>query len=406
MLINQSPPVVQNSRNLILPPLGLSLLAMLVVLIGFRGEDHAIALAIFIALLPGLSAYWVFRRQQALFDSVLQQFDAQQEAEQTRHCSAGAGLGQLCRGVLPIWSGQVELARGHTEESINLLASRFADLSQRIETAIATSQHAATGDVEDASANVLTLLDSSQSDLNAITLSLRNSLDDKNQLLTQIESLSGHANDLKEMAKNVGDLAGQTNLLALNASIEAARAGDYGRGFAVVADEVRTLSTLSADTGKRIADTVDAVNRAIDTTLEVSRRYAEQEIEMITRSDQTIDSVLSRFQATTTGLSESAELLRQESVVIRREVDDVIVALQFQDRINQILSQVSTDLNKLGQHLDSVEKDRASGVTPDALDVSTWLEELAGGYTMQEQYDVHGGTASAPAAGESDITFF
>ncbi len=406
MLINQSPSVVQNSRNLILPPLGLSLLAMLVVLIGFRGEDHAIALAIFIALLPGLSAYWIFRRQQALFNSVLQQFDAQQEAEQNRHCSAGAGLGQLCRGVLPIWSGQVELARGHTEESINLLASRFADLSQRIETAIAASQHAATGDVEDASANVLTLLDSSQSDLNAITLSLRNSLNDKNQLLTQIESLSGHANDLKEMAKNVGDLAGQTNLLALNASIEAARAGDYGRGFAVVADEVRTLSTLSADTGKRIADTVDAVNRAIDTTLEVSRRYAEQEVEMITRSEQTIDSVLSRFQATTTGLSESAELLRQESVVIRREVDDVIVALQFQDRINQILSQVSTDLNKLGQHLDSVEKDRASGVTPDALDVSNWLEELAGGYTMQEQYDVHGGTASAPAAGESDITFF
>ncbi|WP_414691097.1 methyl-accepting chemotaxis protein, partial [Noviherbaspirillum sp.] len=82
-------------------------------------------------------------------------------------------------------------------------------------------------------------------------------------MLDKVRCLEQFVDELKAMADDVKTIAAQTNLLALNAAIEAARAGETGRGFAVVAKEVRNLSTLSGDTGKRIAEKVQVISDAI-----------------------------------------------------------------------------------------------------------------------------------------------
>jgi len=316
-------------------PLLLSLLGLVVNILWIDKKSGFLLFSVFTTALPLIAAYWIYRQMLST------QRDALQQAE-TAHASEShkfkldrlQGLDQLCAGVFPVWSGQVEMARSQTEDSITLLTNCFADLSQRIETAMVESQNTA-GDADANTTNgIVALLTASQTDLNSITLSLRNSLEEKKTLMTQIESLSSLASELKDMANNVGNLASQTNLLALNASIEAARAGELGRGFAVVADEVRTLSTQSAVTGKKIAATVDTVNKAIEATLQISHDYAEYDASMISRSEQTISSVLTRFETTASGLSDSAEVLRQESVLIRNEINEVMVTLQFQDGVS------------------------------------------------------------------------
>lgn len=304
------------------------------------------------------------------------------------------GLDQLCVNVLPVWSGQIEMARAHTEESITALASRFAALAQRIETAVAASY--GTQDMENSS-HILTLLNTSQEELGSISASLNAALKEKESLLIQIDSLSKFAGDLKTMAKNVSDIAGQTNLLALNAAIEAARVGEMGRGFAVVADEVRKLSTLSAETGKKITGTVETVNKAIAATLQASRLYARQDEAMVSNSEQVIKQVLSRFLNTASGLNDSAELLRKENALIRQDISEILVSLQFQDRVSQALGHVRNDLEKLENHLGGEQGSRA-------IDVNLWLEDLTRTYTMPEQHEIHGTAQSA--ATQSDITFF
>ncbi|MDO9141325.1 MAG: methyl-accepting chemotaxis protein, partial [Methylobacter sp.] len=239
------------------------------------------------------------------------------------------GLDSLCQKVLPIWSGQVALARTHTEESIAELAERFDALSKRLDAAVITSQNTVGGD-QDSHGGIVELLQDSQLELGSITKALGASLEEKEKMLRSIEDLSGFTELLSKMALEVSSIASQTNLLALNAAIQAARAGDAGRGFSVVADEVRKLSRSSGDVGKKITQTIDSVNEAIEDTLKLSRKFARQDKDTLGNAEQIIASVLRRFTSAASGLSESEMLLRTENNAINDEISDVFVALQFQ----------------------------------------------------------------------------
>jgi len=318
------------------------------------------------------------------------------------------GLSQLCLDVLPIWSGQVEIARSQSESAINDLTLRFGNLSQRLETAVSASQSSNSTPDNKGSQNVVSLLKNSETDLNSIISSLRSAVKEKESLLHEIHALSRFTDELREMAQEVSSIAHQTNLLAINAAIEAARAGTVGRGFAVVASEVRKLSQRSAETGKKITDTVETVNIAIVKTLQVSSQYAQQDEVMTVRSEQVIGKVLGQFQATTTRLNDSAEVMRRESQLIQNEIFDVLVVLQFQDRISQVLNHVHNDVNKLHQTLELSEQQLANGMMPEPLDAEAWLDALTGTYTMAEQYSMHSGEQSSlqTPASTSEITFF
>lgn len=356
------------------------------------------ALAALVALLAAGSAWWAVRQCTA----------SRLRLEDSVRAQCIDGLDQLCRGVLPVWSGQVEIARSQTESAINDLALRFGNLSQRLEAAVSASQTTSSPAHDGSSQGVVALLKNSETDLHSIISSLRSALKEKESLLHEVHALSRFTEELREMAHNVGSIAHQTNLLAINAAIEAARAGAVGRGFAVVASEVRKLSQLSAETGKKMTATVETVNNAIVKTLQVSSQYARQDEAMTANSEQIIEKVLDQFQSTATGLNDSAEVMRRESQLIQSEISDVLVALQFQDRISQVLSHVRSNLDKLNQTLEASGQQLADGVMPEPLDTEAWLDALTSTYTMAEQHAVHGGerpALQAPAS-STEITFF
>jgi len=314
-------------------------------------------------------------------------------------------LDSLCQKVLPIWASQIAMARVHTEESIADLAERFDALSKRLDASVIVSQNTVEGD-EDSHGGIVELLQDSQRALSTITQALGSSLEEKEKLLSSIEDLSGFTEQLSKMAREVSSIASQTNLLALNAAIQAARAGDAGHGFSVVADEVRKLSRLSGDVGKKITETIESVNEAIDGTLVISRKFAKQDKETLNNAEQIIASVLNHFNLTAAGLSESEALLRTENKAINHEISDVFIYLQFQDRVSQILTLVCDDLNKLQQHLNQSNNDDVSEGLSRSVNVEQWLEELAKTYTMEEQLATHDGAKAEIKTHQNNITFF
>ncbi len=367
----------------------------------------AIGLASGFAVAALIAGYWSHCR---INRRLVKQRDAdarhcQEMLDESRRQFGIAGLDDLCSQVLPVWGGQVEMARSHMEQETIALTQRFADISRRLGESVAQLDSGGQGE------SLITLLHSAQQDLDAIVSGLKHALENKVALLDEITALSAHTEELQRMAKDVGDIANQTNLLALNAAIEAARAGEAGRGFAVVADEVRKLSTLSGDTGKKIGTTVETVNAAIAHSLSISQDYAEQDKTLVNNSSNVIGDVIARFSHAATGLAESSEHLRSESVAIGQEIDNVLVALQFQDRVSQVLDHVNQDFGKLKEKIDTGKLQQREGSEHEPIEAGRWLEELSQTYTMPEQHVIHGGGTleqnnKTTSGGSGEITFF
>ncbi|WP_371321807.1 methyl-accepting chemotaxis protein [Pseudomonas alliivorans] len=303
---------------------------------------------------------------------------------------------------MPIWAKQVESSRQQTETAIIELTSRFTGISERLQETVQASQQAA-GELDGQNADgALKVLAQSDSELSQVIDSLKATQASRDQTLTQVRSLTAYTGELRTMAADVAAIAAQTNLLALNAAIEAARAGEAGRGFAVVADAVRSLSSKSSETGQQMSAKVDIINNAITQLVEAASSGADQDSHSVTESEQSIQHVLQRFQSITGRLAESADLLKQESYGIRDEMTEVLVSLQFQDRVSQILTHVRDNIDSLHTHL------QQSSQSPDeavAINAREWLARMESTYATDEQRLTHRGE-SAAQQNSQEITFF
>ena len=304
---------------------------------------------------------------------------------------------ELCSRILPIWSRQIESARAQTEQSISDLTLRFSELVRRLQSTLSTSRRM--GGDGTSSGVMKDVFKNADSALQSVVESLRRAQRGRGEMLDEVRALTSYTEELKLMAAQVAAIAEQTNLLALNAAIEAARAGETGRGFAVVADEVRKLSTLSSQTGQEMTKKVNTINDAISNAFASAERATADDADALDRSERSISDVLSTFARIVDELGRSAEVMQEEGEGIRGEIEDMLVALQFQDRTSQILVQVCTDVDRLVETFMDLGRN--------SLNAEEWLKNMENGYAMREQRLNHTGQGAGQATADvSDITFF
>ena len=317
-----------------------------------------------------------------------------------------SGLDELCLSIAPILVRQIASARTQTQAAITDLASRFSGISARLASAVSTSQKTAGGTSDNEDGNAVEVLTQSENELTSLIRSLESAREARASMLSEIHGLIRYTDELRSMIEEVAAIANQTSLLALNASIEAARAGESGRGFAVVADEVRKLSGVSSETAKRMAEKITTVNVAISSASEIAENTSTQDKQSIQDSQTIISHVIERFERVTSRLTEASELLQVESSGIGNEVNEVLVSLQFQDRVNQILEHTQSNIEKLEKNLAEARAAQKTTGILQRIEPAAWMEEMEISYTTDEQRRNHHGDEKSQQADSGEVTFF
>lgn len=258
---------------------------------------------------------------------------------------------------------------------------------------------------ESDAAQLTELFASSENEILTVLEDLRNSQQNRRDMVRNMEALTEYTGDLKRMAQDVVGISEQTNLLALNAAIESARAGEAGRGFAVVADEVRTLSGRSKATAANMTESVNRIHSSISATQSAAESALEEQMAQMTRAEQDLERVLDKLKTLMHEHNESSIGLQQKAADTQRDVEDILVNLQFQDRVSQLLMQVKDSMGKLDNELQH---------DPQSIDLAQWLQTMEGSYAMHEQRQNHthttdtqiGASTQEREDAAADITFF
>jgi methyl-accepting chemotaxis protein len=306
--------------------------------------------------------------------------------------------------VAPVWCRHIASSREQMEVAVGALSERFAAIADKLRQSVQTAS-VETRTMDDTEHGLVAVFARSERELGEVVARQRATMSDMAAMVEKVQGLDRFIADLRGMVADVAKIARQTNLLALNAAIEAARCGEMGRGFAVVAQEFRLLSGQSAETGRHMSATVDVISSAIVEVSNVVRASVTAEEGAMSRAETSIDQVLSGFKHITDALLGSSTLLKEESQVIKSEIDEALVQLQFQDRVSQIMNHVMRNIGELPAYLQQHGRQCAQQGSLDPLEPHTLLDQLKSTYVMADQHAIHQG-ATVAQDNDTEITFF
>ena len=273
-----------------------------------------------------------------------------------------AELPTLLQQVVPAWRDNIQLARTQTQEAIDKLVVRFVGIHQRLAGALNLA--------EGKNGDIAQVIQSAAVQLGSVAAALEHVLSTRNILLQKIELLRQHNDEIYRLAQDAAQRLGQE----------------------AVADAVDSQDRLRM----LIMQKSGAINAQIDVALSAANQLDTEASAMVIDSHQVIDAVIADFRQSALKLSGTVDQLEEENREVDLEVCDILVNLQFQDRISQILDHVQQDMVKLEQLLESP----ASLPAP-----QQWLDALAQTYTTLEQRQRHAGQKTDQSM-HSHVDFF
>ncbi len=357
-------------------------LLLLAVAVSLYSKHWIIGFIVLLTIVP----VWRLGEQIKKLQSQISKAASELNQEDQDYHHADDALNIALQEILPVWKRQIESSVNQSTDAVQDITSQFMSITDNISMAIDFTGSGSGGERFSATHSVQQSSEKIKTDLETLKTTLIGMASQGESALGSIKNLSDYMDELTKMAGEVEALAEQTNLLALNAAIEAARAGDQGRGFAVVADEVRNLANQSKSTGESIRKKIDVIGSSVDTILTQTTHSAETEDAMATQAEAIIHEVMVQHKFTTYTLAESDKLLVNMSQQIKQEVANVIIELQFQDRVSQKLRHIEESIEEAKNLIEESQQMDAKGRQAAFTQLPSKLQSS---YTMEEEHQAH-----------------
>jgi methyl-accepting chemotaxis protein len=171
------------------------------------------------------------------------------------------------------------------------------------------------------------------------------------QMVKELDGVQTRTQAIDGFLLDVEKLADQTSLLALNADIEAARVGEHGKGFSVVAQEVRRLSQRSHQFSDRIRHHLSEVKVGLSKTYGDMSKLSAADMEHAMTIKDDVIALTHALEQKNREVAETVGRINTISREITRDVENVVVSLQFHDITSQKLTGMLEPMDELRRTL-------------------------------------------------------
>lgn len=297
----------------------------------------------------GIGAYLWHRRTDELnqINSSWQQDQNDQIESLVTYTSE---LERLLLTISPILSQHVMISREHTEQEIVLLTRRFSDMVQRLQQIVNSADNTLDG----ASYNPDNVLNSSHELLLPVLELLNKSHQEGRDVLAGMQKLSARMVEIKGVLSDANDVYVRLKQFALSFATASAD-GEPGQSSTAIAEDADKLAHDLALVFQRLNQEVNDVALATVSTLQIAESGQLDDM-AINQTEAKIDQILSHLGQVLAQYRDNASLLRNNAEQIQEEINNVLVALQFQDRVSQILTQVENNLLNMQKTIESIQQ--------------------------------------------------
>lgn len=283
-----------------------------------------------------------------------------QEEAHTHISEALAGMAK----VIPILNEQLKAVIDYTEDSAMKLSQSFISINRKAKDQV-ENVRSIFGSLSDEKNSTETegVLVNIRANLNSLTEGLDALLAQINKNSEAIHNIVRQTKSIEEIVATTNEITENSRVLSINATIEAARAGEHGRGFAVVAGEFKQMTERSEEATREIENTVQMISKLItsvqqelEESKEISRRLGDQTKTQGRESVDKIDTVIVQAR-------EDLDKLSRQAQDFAKDINSIIVSIQFQDitrqRIEHViepLQEFSMDLEKIAGYIEHIEQ--------------------------------------------------
>ena len=304
--------------------------------------------------------------------------------------------------VVPVWGKQLDVTRDTASNGLGKLLETFAAMSGTLSTlAQQLDQGRPTLDAG-AIEGVLTDGSPGHAALAALMAPSQRAFGQRDAAVAELSQCADAVTELLQLGRQAREIGKHTRLVAFNASIEANRgSGQAGQvidsGAPAIANETRMLAGRMAEVGEQM----ERLLSRLEKTLSLARLHGEidhtpadeLQLELTLRAREALYALMAGMG----GAMHSSNEVRSAATALQAQLEETFVMFQFGDRVSQMLSIVSNDMQNFGRWVHA----NPYATQSDAAD---WLANLEGGYTMDEQRSQHHGNVHI--ARGSEIEFF